>query len=335
MFYLRRLSGCERTGAAIYVAYPTENKLTASRAASYCQPVDDPRILVTMPIKFERLTKSLSKLRKTLKRWPSDPSVEEVHHLRTQTRRLEAMLDAFMIEEQPEMRRLLKAVTPIRKAAGAVRDMDVLVADALILRNGAKDECIIRLVEHLGSVRFKSARNLDKVIHGRRKQGCRRLKQCARLLHSKFTRKKLASVRASPARAVGVATALVDELRGWPRLNEGNLHEFRKEVKKLRYILQLGASQGSPAEKSWVDALGKAKDEIGEWHDWTELLQMAHNVLGRKHHGPMLMQIEKTASNRFKRALVTADTLRERYLSRRRNSELNDTVVKTVARLLG
>jgi CHAD domain-containing protein len=36
---------------------------------------------------------------------------------------------------------------PVRKAAGVVRDIDVLVADALTLPNAAKNESIVRLVE--------------------------------------------------------------------------------------------------------------------------------------------------------------------------------------------
>jgi CHAD domain-containing protein len=46
------------------------------------------------------------------------------------------------------MRRLLKSMKPVRKAAGVVRDMDVLVADALTLPNAAKNESVVRLVEH-------------------------------------------------------------------------------------------------------------------------------------------------------------------------------------------
>jgi hypothetical protein len=40
-----------------------------------------------------------------LKRWPSDPSPKRVHDLRTDTRRLEAIAAAFMLEKRPEMHR--------------------------------------------------------------------------------------------------------------------------------------------------------------------------------------------------------------------------------------
>lgn len=288
-----------------------------------------------MPIEFERLEKPLRKLRKTLKRWPSNPTVEEVHKLRTQTRRLEAILSAFMLEQQLEMRRLLKTMAPIRKAAGAVRDMDVLVADTLTLPDAAENESIVHLVEYLGSRRADSASELRHAIADRRKQARRHLKQCIRLIGSEFSRKKLQSLQAAPARAVGVATGLASELREWPRLNEDNLHDFRKQVKKVRYILQLGVSQGTATETPWLEALGKVKDEIGDWHDWRELLHIAQDVLDKEHDGATLKQIAETASIRFKRALASTNSLRARYLSSREGRQMSDSVVKTAARLSG
>jgi hypothetical protein len=86
------------------------------------QPAIDFCIIIIMPIELERLEKPIRKLRSNLKHWPSDPSVEMVHKFRTQTRRLEATLNSlnsFMLEQEPEMRRLLKAMRPVRKAAGA------------------------------------------------------------------------------------------------------------------------------------------------------------------------------------------------------------------------
>lgn len=126
-----------------------------------------------MAIELKRLEKPLRKLRKSLRELPSDPPVEMVHKLRTQTRRMEAMVSSFILDREPEMRRLLKAMKPVRKAAGVVRDMDVLVADALTLPNAAESETIVRLVEHLGSMRDKSSGKLLEVITVQRKQARR------------------------------------------------------------------------------------------------------------------------------------------------------------------
>jgi CHAD domain-containing protein len=291
-----------------------------------------------MPIELERLEKPLRKLRKSLKHWPSDPSFEMVHKLRTQTRRLEAMLNSFMLEREPEMRRLLKAMNPIRKAAGAVRDMDVLVADALTLPNAAKNESIVRLVEHLGSLRDKSSEKLQHVIGVDRKQARRYLKQCIRLTSDK----RLQTKQAPPAVAVGVATNLAAGLRRWPRLNQSNIHEFRKQAKKLRYILQMaespGASSNLAADRAWLNSLSKVKDQIGDWHDWCELEQIAREVLCKKDDRATLKQIAETVNNRFEQAVATANKMRARYLSggaAGKRGKINDSVVKTAARLAG
>lgn len=291
-----------------------------------------------MPIELERLEKPFRRLRKSLKHWPSDPSVEMVHKLRTQTRRLEAMLNSFMLEREPEMRRLLKAMNPVRKAAGAVRDMDVLVADALTLPNAAKNESIVRLVEHLGSLRDKSAGKLQQVIAVERKQARRYLKRCIRLTSDK----KLQTKHATPAVAVGVATNLAAGLRRWPRLDQSNIHEFRKQAKKLRYILQMAESPGASSNRAtgtgWLNALAKVKDQIGDWHDWCELEQIAHEVLSKKDDAATLKQIAKTVNNRFQQAVATANKTRVRYLSGSaagKRDQISDSVVKTAARLAG
>src|SRR5579859_2774337 len=81
------------------------------------QPATGLCIIIIMAIELERMEKPLRKLRKILKEWPSDPPPEMVHKLRTQTRRTEAIVSSFMLDQEPEVRRLLKAMKPVRKAA--------------------------------------------------------------------------------------------------------------------------------------------------------------------------------------------------------------------------
>jgi CHAD domain-containing protein len=295
-----------------------------------------------MPIELERLEKPLRKLKRSLKRWPSDPSVEMVHKLRTQTRRLEANLSSFMLDQEPEVRRLLKAMKPVRKAAGVVRDMDVLVADALTLPKAAENESVIRLVEHLGSMRNKSCSKLRGTIAVQRKQARRPFKESLRLVRHRFSAEKSQNMQASPAIAVGVATNIAQGLRRWPRLSQGNIHEFRKQVKKLRYILQMaegsGASFNRVPDTGWLRSLGRVKDQIGDWHDWCELEQIAHDVLDKKDDGATLKQIAETVNKKFKQAVATSNKMRTRYLSSGpagRRGPMKDSVVKAAARLAG
>src|SRR5277367_4561435 len=105
-----------------------------------------------MGIDLENAQRPLYKLRKWLKHFPKDPAPSDVHALRTQARRLEANTGAFVLGAQTT-RHLLKLVAPVRKAAGSVRDMDVLTAHALTLQADGEEDCVVHLLEHLGSMR--------------------------------------------------------------------------------------------------------------------------------------------------------------------------------------
>ncbi len=78
----------------------------------------------------ETAVKPLRKLYKELKDFPADPSAEQVHELRTQARRLEAVVHTFSSDSDGEGQRLLKLMKPVRKAAGKVRDVDVFYREA-------------------------------------------------------------------------------------------------------------------------------------------------------------------------------------------------------------
>src|ERR1035441_1525779 len=113
-----------------------------------------------MEIELGNVRKPVRKLRKSLKIIPKDPPAEDVHHLRTRARRLEAVVAALMLGHKKMTRRLLKTIKPVRKAAGEVRDMDVLVGNALTLpshRRGDSVNSVTRLLEHLGSMRMECA----------------------------------------------------------------------------------------------------------------------------------------------------------------------------------
>src|SRR5881396_3504744 len=84
-----------------------------------------------MPLAADGLWKQPRKLRKSLKKLLEDSSAARVHQLRTRTRRMEAMVYALRLDFRKNERLLLKAIKPVRKKAGKVRDMDVLTGFAL------------------------------------------------------------------------------------------------------------------------------------------------------------------------------------------------------------
>ena len=110
-----------------------------------------------MAEELERARKAVRELSKTLKSLPKDPPPGEVHKLRTTTRRVEAIVSVLAQVEGKESRRLLKSIEPIRKAAGGVREMDVMIGNARKLARHAEGDSLTRLMEQLQIARQQNA----------------------------------------------------------------------------------------------------------------------------------------------------------------------------------
>jgi len=87
-----------------------------------------------MSLDSKQLQKPVRKLRKLLKNAAKHPFPEQVHDLRTNTRRLEAALASVSCNPRPRDRKLLKELGRICKRAGKARDMDVLTGFAASVR---------------------------------------------------------------------------------------------------------------------------------------------------------------------------------------------------------
>src|SRR5947208_6259351 len=204
-----------------------------------------------------------------------DSSAARVHQLRTRTRRMEAMVYALRLDFRKNERLLLKAIKPVRKKAGKVRDMDVLTGFASQPALNDEKECTVRLLEHLGGQREVHARKLEKIAAVQAPEIRRRLKRSARFLENALQpAKKRGKGREWPTEAAALALRLEAELRSWPALSRRNLHPFRLRVKELRYVLQMAKDTDS----EFIATLSEVKDVIGEWHDWEELAGIAEEL---------------------------------------------------------
>src|SRR5579875_418837 len=270
-------------------------------------------------MEFDRIERPLRQMRNLLKLLPDDPAPEQVHMLRTRARRIEAVAAALEPVSGKAARQLVKAIRPVRKAAGGVRDMDVLTQELLAMPrdgiNAPPNSSLARLVEHLSALRRQCAGALIDTLSRRRKSVLRKLKKFARTVESAASGEKpvqigFAQALASDNGSGSPASKLIDELRRWPKLNERNIHSFRVKIKELRYVLQLFPD----ADQRLVAALGKAKDEIGDWHDWRKLRAIAQELLDRQADKMLLRDIRLAERRKFERALASAETLRRRYL---------------------
>lgn len=270
---------------------------------------------------LERVRKALRELSKALRSLPGDPAPKDVHKLRTASRRLESLAEVLATIEPKKSRRLVKSIEPLRRAAGGVRDMDVLIANAHRLARYGASASLKHLVAHLEIARQQQAAELQRVLQHRRKAAREALKAyCGSvqwaLKKAKLPRAKSTSRAGAEASQVqenirAAAMSVLRELGDWKPLDAGNLHQFRLKVKHLRYTLQLDAD----ANAGLVEALGHVQRTIGGWHDWQQLNAIAREVLLLEQDRALLDRIAGTAKRRLDNALAAANALRGRYLN--------------------
>src|SRR5215469_4009998 len=139
-----------------------------------------------MKLQPDQVEKPLRKLRKQLNDFPPNPLPEDVHSLRMHTRHLEATIAAMALEREKKPRRLTRLIKPVRKAAGKVRDMDVLIGDVMTVCGDHGGEPAVRLVEHLAKMRVRNAQRLHDIVDRKRRDLRTHLKQSTRLIRKKM-----------------------------------------------------------------------------------------------------------------------------------------------------
>src|SRR5437879_4981288 len=268
-----------------------------------------------MPLDVAQIQKPIRKLRKFLKKPPKQPTPDEIHDLRTNSRRLEAEFRAFGLDSNGSERRLLRDLRPIRKRAGRIRDIDVLTEHASTVHVDGEAECLVQLLEHLGAKRDQNVKKLNAVIamHApavRRRQK-RSSKDIKKILKQADRTQFDSSAPVELRNALASAIQLSSELGAPTRLDRKNLHPYRLKVKELRYVLQLASDSD---HQQFVDKLGEVKDAVGEWHDWEELIGIADSVLNHGTNCKLMRRLKAISNDKYDHALSLANEMRETYL---------------------
>ena len=209
---------------------------------------------------------------------------------------------------------VLKHVGRLRKRAGRVRDMDVLIDYTCNVPAKKDDGCRLQLLAHLGAKRDKSANKLHAIM--RQYAPCLRprLKRSAARVEKVLDGKsKTPTAKPAPAEVAASVFQLSSDLASPKRLGRTTLHPYRLKVKELRNRLQMA---DNPTEPALVDLLGEVKDAIGEWHDWEELIAIATDVLDHKPACPLMSQLKRISNAKFEHALTLTETLRKKFLGK-------------------
>src|SRR5579884_4129237 len=180
-----------------------------------------------MAIDLKRIQKSLKKLRKLAGSLPKQPSPEQVHKLRTNSRKLEAAFGSLSFGSGKNESQLMKRVAKIRKRAGKVRDLDVLTSNLASVQVDGENECEVTLLEHLGSERHRQASKLHRLVKNEKQELKMRLRKAANNLAAILQKNGPEPASLAAAHALQLSSDLATP----QRLHRGNLHSFRLKVK--------------------------------------------------------------------------------------------------------
>jgi len=256
-----------------------------------------------------------------ISRLSSGARPETVHQLRTTIRRIETLVVATWPAPDRKEKKLLKQLGRLRRRAGKVRDLDVQIEALASLRLESITRDRARVTAFLEKARAKREGKLlvsfrDEVDAGLRK----RLKRTSARLQQELP--KPGRVHAAGERFLRAALdRFAAAVKRHPTLAEGNLHEFRMDCKRVRYLAEM-AGEG-PRVAAAIEQLKRIQDSIGVWHDWLTLAATAENVLSRSGQVPLLSALRAGTRSKYLEALrITADARRILLEMREREPQL-------------
>lgn len=261
------------------------------------------------PVRLKSV-EAIRELRSALRRSGTPLSPEEVHSLRRLIRRVETVLHVLESGADSFLR-LHGNLAKIRKRAGAVRDMDVLIELVSALPIDQEEECLFKVLEYLTSKRKQRALKLHKAIVRHGSSTRRDLKNLSDHIEkdSWMRKRDMASSKSSRARPFEVISTASEQLAVWPKLRRSNLHGFRLRARELRSALQLLGHDSNGLVKS----LGEVKDAIGEWHDWTVLASTVGDA-GCAARSEVMKEIERTVKGKYDFARFGSNAIRRRLI---------------------
>jgi CHAD domain-containing protein len=267
--------------------------------------------------------------RRLLVRCGRKPTRKRVHNLRVVTLRIQAELEHRFNEHGHDGRsagaasRWSKQADRLREALGPVREADVWMGMLDGLRrslagpggyvprsNRESLRQIDQLEERLKEKRKDMEKELVAEIEDRRDRMDRISKDVEDAAEAAIPRDYTVGARA----ILDQFAAAVSE---FPALDGDNLHEFRKRIKKGRYLAEVFAA-GDPEVKHVAMVLRKMQSAIGEWHDWDALARSErHSIGGHGKRAELAELLETLTAEALEKALGVCERLTERLLKRR------------------
>lgn len=219
-----------------------------------------------MEVKFfeAKLQKLLEQLEKRLKNYVDNPKDERnVHDVRTSLRRLDSMFQLFTKKIRKLNRKRIAEYRAFFKATSSMRDYDIIIGRLSLLSPDSRSLS--------ATLRRKRDRELGRVV--RRAKALLKIRSIAvkRMCSNELEARIDKVARKLCDRAdVNMSLALANSS------NVEQLHSLRKDLKKLRYILETLNDQATKTFEKMMQAAGipadielleKLQDKLGDIHD--------------------------------------------------------------------
>ena len=233
------------------------------------------------------------------------PKAKPVHHLRSATRRMEAMLVLLIMSSgiadlKRKSKSLRRSLRKVRRAAGEVRDLDVHreLLDGYKKADGTAD-----LDKELAGERDKTARKLQGKLERQQKKMERGLDELEMALKPALDLDLSGDALADMAR-----TWFAEAVCGLDLQQEDDLHSVRKACKTARYLAEAGEDVSTTAD-SVAKHFEASQEALGEWHDHLLLLGEAKATL------PKGSELVEKIEAKTRRLRERADSMAKRLVA--------------------
>jgi len=265
---------------------------------------------MTMKLRRKKAAEFLDRLSLLLEKKVKKLGEEDVHHIRTNSRKAEALLE--ILPAKLVLRtKAASALKKLRKRAGAVRDADVQIGllQGLAAKDPAIEEQKQYLLDALHMQRLMGQRRLEKFLDDYAAKIRRHLRDlCDGLPKSQPLSALEKAFENDPNATLREALRRYRDLkRQYPVLDQRNLHDFRKRCKQIRYLAEMGKQ--TPESSSFVEQLTAMQDAIGSWHDWQTLRILAFDLGMHRDLVAFILLLEDLERRKYIEAMQIAATV--------------------------
>ncbi len=236
--------------------------------------------------------RQVEKWRGLLARSARKPTPGAVHDLRVATLRLQAGIEywAGRRHDHPlareatrwiaQARKLRDVLGPVRGADVSLKKLKSLHEEILSSSGGAAAD---------DSQCMRQFKKLERELKRTRRAGARELvdwiEERGARLEGKIVRLEKALDQLNPFPPGSGRVLLSEFVSGQAssssKIDRKRLHEFRKQLKNVRYLNEISTS-GERSDAVPSVPLRELQSTLGEWHDWDSLVRTARRVLGAR-----------------------------------------------------